>query len=173
MRRILFLWAFWAIAVPAVAQAVAPTEKPIFKNQGEQEDYNAAVFFKENYAAKSYTRYVGTIPEIDRNTLQYGDRILVLDNMSPQLKPVFTKGILYPQIIGTTVSFISSFEELKFLRLSPQVRRFRFWAYHKNVKNPTVYLLEITNTQATEKTGMESFIANGTLTFLKKGWMVL
>jgi len=171
MRTLALIFTFLAVAVSVNGQTT--TEKKTFRNQGEQEDYWAENFFKEKYVLQTYSRFSGNISEIDKNTFKYDDQILVLENIDVKLKSIFSKGILYPQIIGNNISFIGSFEELKFLKVSPKVKRFRFWLYTKKMMNPTVYLLEITNEQATEKTGIESFIENGKLTFLKSGWLIM
>ena len=173
MRRLILLFTLLSFAISAKGQNNSQNEKRTFKNQGEQEDYWAENFFKEKYVAQNYSIFSGDISEIDKNTFKYDTQILVLDNINPKLKSVFTKGILYPQIIGNNASFISGFEELKFLNISPKIKRFRFYLHNKNVMNPTVYLLEITNEQATEKTEIESFIENGTLAFLKSGWIIM
>ena len=173
MKNLILIFTSLVFTISVNAQNVTQPEKRTFKNQGEQEDYWAENFFKEKYVSQSYFRFGENISEIDKNTFQYDNEILVLDNFNIKLKSIFTKGILYPQIIGNNISFISSFEELKFLKTSPKVKRFRFWLFSKKTANPTVYFLEITNEQATEETDIETFIANGKLTFLKSGWIII
>ncbi|MEO4005484.1 hypothetical protein [Flavobacterium sp. CAU 1735] len=173
MKYVLFLLASLLFVVTTNAQNDPQTEKKVFANQGEQEKYRAEVFFKENYIVQSYPEFSGKITEIDFNTFKFDDQVIVLDNINRSLKPIFLKGLLYPQIIADDISFISSLEELKFLNISPKVKRFKLWLFKKNVSNPTVYLLEITNEQATEKTDIKTFIENGKLTFLKKGWTII
>jgi hypothetical protein len=173
MRTIVLIFTFFAFSVSGIAQNNIQAEKRTFKNQGEQENYWAENFFKEKYISQNYPRFNGKVCEIDKNTFKYDTEILVIDNLDLKWKSIFLKGILYPQIIGTNISFIGNFEELEFLRVSPKIRRFRFWLYTKMMMNPTVYLLEITNDHATEETGIEFFIENGKLTFLKSGWLIL
>lgn len=173
MKRLLLLLTSLLFVVTTNAQNDSQTEKKVFANQGEQEKYWAEVFFKENYSAQSYPEFSGKISEIDFNTFKFDDQAIVLDNINRSLKPIFLKGLLYPQIIANDISFISSLEELKFLNTSPKVKRFKFWLFSKNVSNPSVYLLEITSEQATEKTDIKTFIENGKLTFLKKGWTII
>jgi len=173
MKHVLLLVTSLLFVVTTNAQNDPQTEKKVFANQGEQEKYWAEVFFKDHYIAQSYPEFSGKITEIDFNTFKFDDKVIVLDNINRSLKPIFLKGLLYPQIIADDISFISSLEELKFLNTSPKVKRFKFWLFKKNVSNPTVYLLEITNEQATEKTDAKTFIENGKLTFLKKGWTII
>ncbi len=173
MKRPLFLLAALLFVVATNAQNDSQTEKKVFNNQGEQEKYRVEVFFKDHYSTQSYPEFNGKITEIDFNTYKFDSEVIVLDNINRTLKSIFLKGLLYPQIIATDISFISSLEELKFLNTSPKVKRFKFWLFRKNVNNPTVCLLEITNEQATEKTDMKTFIENGKLTFLKQGWTII
>lgn len=173
MKRLQFLLASLLFVATTNAQNDSQTAKKVFKNQGEQEKYQAEAFFKDHYSAQIYPEFSGKITEIDFNTFKFDTEVIVLDNINRTLKPIFLKGLLYPQIIGTEISFISSLEELKFLNPSPKVKRFKFWLFSKNTSNPTVYLLEITNEQATEKTDLKTFIENGKLSFLKKGWTII
>lgn len=173
MKYVLFLVTSLLFGVTTHAQNDSQTEKKVFTNQGEQEKYQAEVFFKDHYIAQSYPGFSGKITEIDFNTFKFDDQVIVLDNINRSLKPIFLKGLLYPQIIATDISFISSLEELKFLNTSPKVKRFKFWLFSKNVSNPTVYLLEITNEEAIVKTDIKTFIENGKLTFLKRGWTII
>ena len=39
--------------------------------------------------------------------------------------------------------------------------------------NPQVYLFELTNEKANEKTDWKSFIKNAKLTFVKEGWIII
>ena len=68
---------------------------------------------------------------------------------------------------------ISNFEELRCLNITPTKRRFRFWLYTKGFANPTVCFLELTNSNASGKTSLASFIKGAQLTFFKKGWVII
>jgi hypothetical protein len=123
---------------------------------------------------------------------KYDDEVLIIFNTDDKLKAVFQKGIFYPEIITGPVLNgserkqdlesmvirndslrISNFKELNFLSKSPKIKRFKFWLYLKGRANPTAYFIELTNTKATAKTDIESFIKGCKLTFVKRGWLVL
>lgn len=171
-----------------------------FKNQGEQEDYLAEKFFEEKYTKQDYKRFTGEIAVINKNTIRFGNKIL-RTYFPAELTSIFTQGIFYPQIItGDSVYpkkseeevhkmtapqkvlynmtqndtlFIGEFEELKFLSVSPTIKRFRFWEYRKWSANPQVYFIELTNTTADKSTDLTTFIKGATLTFVKEGWIII
>jgi len=119
----------------------------------------------------------------------------------PELKSIFTLGIFYPQIItGDSVYkkksedelskmtitqkvfynmtkndtlFIGELEELKFLSKDPTIKRFRFWEYRKGFANPVVYFFELTNSSADKTTSLELFIKGASLSFVKKGGIII
>jgi hypothetical protein len=73
----------------------------------------------------------------------------------------------------TLYIYPGSIEELKFLEISPRVKRFRFWLRLNGIANPFVYLFELTNENATKQTDIENFIKGASLTFFKQGWIVI
>ncbi len=175
--------------------------KPPFKNQAEQENYWAQELFKKEYKKADYKVYTDEIKEIDNTKFVYDNKYFKVHNTNQRLKLIFSKGILYPQLISGFTSeprkskkeldslsnsqrylyemargdnlTITSLVELKFLSNSPQVKRFRFWVYRSKSANPHAYLFELTNEKATEKTDLTEFIEHSKLTFLKAGWIIL
>lgn len=175
--------------------------KPPFKNQGEQENYWAQELFKKEYKKTTYKVYTEKIERIDISKFTYDNKSFNVSVTNKALELIFTKGILYPQLIsGYTTEprkskkeldsltnsqryfyelkrgdnlTITDLEELTFLTDSPKVKRFCFWLFRPKSANPQVYLFELTNEKATKKTTLKEFIKNSKLTFLKAGWIVI
>ncbi len=146
-------------------------ENPDFSSQGEQEDYWAWKLFLKEYKFSSYSRYSGKITEED-NTIYFASSTIQCD-CGVDLKPVFTEGILYPEILGMERFKINNLEELHFLNTSSKIKRFRFWLWNNQLINPQVYFFELQNNDATEFTPIEVFLKGAKLTFLKKGWLII
>ncbi len=68
---------------------------------------------------------------------------------------------------------ISNFEEFKFLDSSCKQKKFRFWLNEKHQLNPQVFLIELTNKHATDKTDLKTFIDGSVLTFFKPAWIII
>ena len=201
MRQFIIIILF-VVTITKVAAQI-PESKPVkkeFKNQGEQEDYQAEKLFEEKYTKQNNKRFTGDIAVIDKNNIKFGNKVLRA-YFSPELKSIFTQGIFYPQIItGDSVSpkkseeeiskmtevqkvfynmaqndtlSIGEFEELKFLSTSPTIKRFRFWEYRNGSANPHVYFIELTNSTADKSTDLATFIKGATLTFVKEGWIII
>ncbi|GAA4239857.1 hypothetical protein [Winogradskyella damuponensis] len=147
--------------------------KPPFKNQGEQEKYWAQEFFKEEYKKKHYSKFVGEI-EKSENKIKFGKvQYVELFDTNSDYNLIFEKGLFYPDILSAISLRIGNLEELEFLSKNPKVKRFWFWLYQPNMANPQVYLFELTNEKANEKTDWKSFIKNAELTFVKNGWIII
>jgi hypothetical protein len=168
------------------------SRREIIGTQGRQEDRQAKRLIRKEYKKQSYDRYSGSIIIINEDTFKYDDEVLFIFNTCKDLKPIFQKGIFYPEIITGPVKKglarkkeldatifrndslrISDFQELKFLRRTPQAKIYRFWIYSKGMFNPTVCFIELTNDSATIKTDRETFINGSKLTFFKEGWLIL
>lgn len=175
--------------------------KPPFKNQGEQENYWAQELFKKEYKKTTYQVYTKDIKKISSTSFSYNGKVFQVQGIHKTLELIFTKGILYPQLIsGYTTQpkksakeldslslgqrylyemnrgdnlFIGNLKELRFLSNSPKIKRFRFWLSRPKTANPQVYLFELTYEKATEKTTLKEFIENCKLTFFKAGWIVI
>lgn len=175
--------------------------KPPFTTQGEQEDYWAQEFFKKEYKKFPYEIYSGEIKEFDETKFIYKNKSFQIYDINESLKIIFSKGILYPQLIsGFTTEprksdkeldsltnseryfydlsrgdnlIITELEEIQFLSNSPKIKRFRFWLNRPNSANPQVYLFELIIEKANKNTDLKEFIENSKLTFLKEGWIIL
>jgi len=175
--------------------------KPPFRNQGEQENYWAQEAFKNDYKKLKYDKYSGEIENIDNEKFIYDNKNFNVYGVNDTLIRIFSKGILYPQLISgynsaprkTKQEFdtlttsdrliyeyvrsdnltITNLEELTFLSNSPKVKRFRLWIQRPKSANPQVYLFELTNGNADKKTDLKEFIENSQLTFLKEGWIII
>ena len=146
---------------------------PVFKNQGEQENYWAEKFFAEKYQKQSYKRYKGDITLADKGRIYYDKTFITLHYTAPELKAIFTSGTIYPSLLGTDSSRITDVEQLMFMKTSPQVKRFRLWLFNSLTANPIVYFFELINNKATKETSTADFIKNAELTFIKEGWLII
>lgn len=199
---IILTFNFSCIAQKSEVKDKSNTElKPPFNTQGEQEDYWAQEFFKKEYKKFPYEIYSGEIKELDGTNFIYENKSFEIYDINESLKIIFSKGILYPQLISGFSTeprksdkeldsltnselyfyelsrgdnlIITDLEEMKFLSNSPKIKRFRFWLNNPNSVNPQVYLFELTNEKASKETDLKDFIENSKLTFLKEGWIIL
>lgn len=148
----------------------------VFKNQGEQEDFFAGQFFKNNYSKQKFDRY-GEDIIISGDSVKYLDKYFLVQTPD-KFKLIFSTGIFYPTIIAGLSKrdyrfTIFNFEELTFLNYSVTRKRFRFWLYRNTLLNPTVCFIELTNQNATDKTDIETFIKGASLTFYSEGWIII
>ena len=148
-----------------------------FRNQGEQEDYWAKQFFEKQYKKSKYSKFDGEVKTTD-SEIQFGEiQCVIYSDSKPEYKLIFEKGLLYPEILGRDTMKICCLEELTFLSDNPKIKRFRFWMSekigNKYLMNPSVYLFELSNEKANQKTDWAIFIENAKLTFIKYGWTVL
>lgn len=169
----------------------------IAKNQGELEDCWAVKVFKNEYQKSEFYKYGGLVLEINNNVLKYDKQYFVMIDSKESSKMIFERGIIYPALVSETNSspkmpdsvinrrgkffnlfkgdslYIAHVEEMIFLSISPQIKRFRFWLYREGLINPTVYLFELENKKATKNTDLLGFIEGAKLTFINKGWLVM
>lgn len=71
---------------------------------------------------------------------------------------------------------IGHFEELQKPKSSVQTRRFKFWVYpykHRFNGGNIIFILELTNPNATKETDLNHFIENAEVTFLKNARVML
>lgn len=175
--------------------------KPPFSTQGEQENYWAQELFKKDYKKTLYKVYPSKIESLNETEFSYGNKTFKVYDVNETFKIIFSKGLLYPQLISgftnkprksdkeldsltsseqfyyelnSGYSFtIMNLNELSFLSNSPKVKRFEFWLFRPAFANPTAYLFELTNKKANKSTSLKEFIENSKLTFLKEGWVIL
>jgi len=164
--------------------------------QGEKEDQWSRKLIRKEYSKTDYSIYSGVITVLNDDTIKYNDEILIVTNTCKDLKLVFQKGILYPEIIKGPVPIhrgivtkqeldslvlqsktdsleISDFEEFKFIKHTSGTKFFRFWLYRIGLVNPTVCFIALYNETADRKTDLVTFINGSRLTFFTKGWVVL
>jgi hypothetical protein len=148
--------------------------KPPFTNQGEQEDYWAQELFKNEYVAKTYSKFIGKIKAGKKNQIKFGDlKSISIYETDTKYYSILKNGLFHPDLLNAFSLSINGLEELEFLSNSPRVKRFRFWLYRPNMANPQVYLFELRNEKATKKTNWENWINGSKLTFLKDGWIII
>jgi hypothetical protein len=161
--------------------------KPPFKNQGEQEDYWAQEFFKDEYEKQNHDRFDGTIrilnesKELDpngnfitnTNEFSFGKRVVEINLNDLKFRSIFENGILYPDLISERNFKIWDLEELTFLNESPKIRKFRMFVNMPELIYPQVFLLELKNESANKDTDWNEFIENSELTFIKRGWSMM
>lgn len=179
----------------------ANAQQKHFKNREERENDSATELFEKEYEKQRYDTFEGKIRVIDSNTILFDDKTLHGD-LPPEYLSIFTEGLLYPQLLlgnadnnpvkpdseislmdeKEKFAYITSrndtmkvygFEELKFLRPSAKIKRFRFRYYRQGFTNPTIYFIELTNEKADADTDNETFIKGAMLTFLKDGWIMV
>jgi hypothetical protein len=178
LALIIFLLTFTTVCNSQSEQDKVETEKttelkPPFKNQGEQEDYWAQELFKKEYKKQHYSKFIGEITTTD-SKIKFGKvQYIELFDSNSDYNLIFEKGLFYPDILNAISLRIGSLEELDFLSNNPKIKRFRFWLYRPNMANPQVYLFELTNEKANEKTDWKSFVKNAKLTFIKDGWIII
>jgi hypothetical protein len=163
---------FLLFKMPLFAQDKGDSTETIteFKNQGEQENYWATQLFKKEYKEHYFLVFKDRILISGDAFVFTGDSLFV-NNSSAEMKAVFSNGLLYPALIGG--NRITDIEELKFVEKSEKRRRFRFLLYQKWLSNPTVCFFELTNMNATQATDLSEFIRGATLTFFKRGWIMI
>ena len=148
--------------------------KPPFSTQGQQEDFLAQELFKKEYKPYEYSKFIGEIEKDNKNRIRFEKfQSINLNEIDSTHELIFTNGLLYPNLFNKLSLNISNLEELQFLSNSPKIKRFRFWLFSKNVANPTVYIFELQNNNATMETSWEKWIKGAKLSFLKEGWVVL
>ena len=129
---------------------------------------------------------------VDSATISFNDNVIRIVAQSPY-KQIVTSGILYPAAFtgdqsGSIIDkplepdsitvlgklffhrldtiFIDIIQELK-VNSNPTIKRFRLYLWHKGFANPSLYVFQLTNYNATRSTTLHDFINGSSLTFLK------
>ncbi|WP_179354767.1 hypothetical protein [Winogradskyella vidalii] len=161
--------------------------KPPFKNQGEQEDFWAQEFFKDEYEKQIHKTFNGKIEIINEyeslddngnfitnaNEISFGNRVVEINLNDNKLRSIFEKGIVYPDLISEKYFKIWDLEELTFLNKSPKIKKFRMFVNMPERIYPQIILLELKNESADNQTSMSEFIENAKLTFIKEAWLMV
>lgn len=155
----------------------SPAAPQEFQTAGAQEDAWAREFFCRYYAYHEYPRFSGRVAvEGPPNDLRliFGPDTLRLGGCDAVMSLIFREGLVYPKVADEYLfRDISSVAELPNATESPQRRRFSCWVWDAHSLNPTTYLFELRNAQATAATDTRTFIQGATLTFIREGWGVL
>jgi hypothetical protein len=164
--------------------------------QGRTEDRWSRKLIKKKYTEQHYSVYSGSIEIINEDTIKFDKQILIVNNTCKYLKPIFQKGIIYPEVLTDETLVhkglitkqaldsliilsrkdslqITDFEEIRFLKKGAKTKIFRFWLYNPGVMNPTVCFVALKNKTANRKTNIESFISGSELIFFARGWIVM
>tara|TARA_R110001592_G_scaffold138699_1_gene358177 strand:+ start:1847 stop:2431 length:585 start_codon:yes stop_codon:yes gene_type:complete len=161
--------------------------KPPFKNQGEQEDFWAQEFFKNEYEKQNHNKFNGEIKIINEykslddngnfitnvNEISFGNRVVEINLNDNKFRSIFEKGILYPDLISEKYFKIWDLEELSFLNKSPKIKKFRIFVNMPERIYTQIILLELKNKSADNQTSMTEFIENAELTFIKEAWLMM
>ena len=148
-------------------------------NQGEYEKQLIKEYFREKYEPGTYAKFEGLIlrDSLDEFGVIYFDELrLKLRVGKEAFKLIFTKNILNPNylyIIKKKSLTICCFEELTYLQRKGTQRRFRFWVYEEGFANPSEYLLELTNKNATRNTGLTEFLGDAVVTHLSEPRIII
>jgi len=161
--------------------------KPPFKNQGEQEDFWAQEFFKDEYEKQNHNKFSGEIKIVNEykslddngnfitntNEISFGNRVVEINLNDNKLRSIFENGILYPDLISEKYFKIWDLEELGFLNKSPKIKRFRIFVNMPERIYTQIILLELKNESADNQTSTSEFIENAELTFIKEAWLMM
>lgn len=157
--------------------------------------------FEKEYSKSNFEKFKGKIEPVNKNTIKFDEKTLIIPNLKEEFKFIFTNGIFHPNIIfgnhitklktkeeldkmnsnekmfynmsRTDSLTIGNFEELSLLNPNHKNKRFLVWIYTKGMMNPTEYYIELQNKKARRKTKLYDFIKNSKLTFCKKGTIII
>ena len=113
--------------------------------------------------------YPNVFIETRKNDL---DSTLIEDSLVIKIK--LSRKESWHSIFNRTDSLtISNFKEQKGFSKSPRERTFEFLLFFKGFANPTEYIIELTNDNATNETNLESFINGARLILVMKGSILI
>lgn len=140
-------------------------------NNGEYEKYDLKIFFRTQYKKQSHPRYFGKITFTKGNDftcVKFDSIPINISENANKYNLLFTSGLISAQMfisLKKDTNTICCFEELNYLKYPPTKKRFKFLVFEPTIFNPFVYLMELTNENANEKTDLETFIKDSKLTF--------
>lgn len=120
--------------------------------------------------------------KIKGDTIEYDSFLILLDRSGPEAVAIFQRGLLPPSLIlrankdgsgtfrplNTLLALgrlsISSFHEIVIPGQSPTIKTFSFLKWEEHQANPSLYILQLTNENANQKTNKITFIEESTLT---------
>jgi len=146
-----------------------------FDTQGEYEQNYITNCFKGKYQTHSYPKYPGQIiveKQSDLICIRYDSISVCINRGDSSYLSMFTSGLVYGQLLPilSTASNIE-LEELTYLKTKPTQHRFKFTVFQPNFMNPSVFLLELTNTKADKNTDFKTFTKDAEVTFISKAWI--
>lgn len=184
------------LSIPSISQvdSIKRINPANITTQRENERYWAQEIFDKKYETQRFEKYKGTITALSSKYFSYDGNIIIAGLIEEDYKIVFEKGIIYPAIFAgfndgrvfkvekkpdsvyKDLSYILSrndslgvgiMEELKFLNPSVKVKRYSLYLSRPNFMNPSMYVFELTNDNATSITDLKTFLIGAKLTFLK------
>ncbi len=128
---------------------------------------------KEFSADIHFPKFIG-LTTISKDTIKFDNSIIIIRSTNPEFVKIFEFGFVYPDLIygastvgdkyefkknyGNDTLSISNVSQLHFPNQSPSTKSFSFLLWEKNMANPSLYLFELINETATQKTTTMSFI---------------
>ena len=162
--------------------------------QGEQEKYWAQKVFDGEYNPQFYELYKGGITYPSEKTFNYDGSIIRANFPETDYQIIFERGILYPSLFTgendgrvlknleisdsqrknsffalwrTDSLYIGIMEDLQFLNPSNKIKRYKLYLGRPGLANSSMYIFELTNENATDKTELKTFLKEARLTYLK------
>lgn len=155
---------------------------------GDQEIAWVKNIYSSKYADTLYKKYQELIVKENSHSYRFDDRILVTFDKSVWDDLLIMNGLLYPQLLtgdstikhspaknnnvlqnffqNDTLS-IGSIKEVEESPKSYKKKRFMVYILRRGIMTWSLYTFEVTNNIATEKTNVQFFFQNASLTFLK------
>jgi len=158
-------------------------------------DQHSVEHFKNEYKKKNYKKFEGKIITKD-NQIIFDDKVTFFEKADKLSVSILQQGLIYPQLLTdyqmqkfldettdkTQKRFLklqkdpkASFDvnnisvkisELPFLNVNEKVKRFRLTTKNRNLPNPVIYLLELTNSKGNKSMGFDEFVKDAKLTYL-------
>lgn len=134
---------------------------------------------KEISANIHFPRFTGLI-SVSKDTIRFDSSAIIVSDTNADLLKVFELGIVFPDLIygastmgdkyefrktfNTDLLTISGLSELHFPNQKPNIRCFKFLLWYKMMANPSLYVFELTNDEATSSTPMKTFVEKAKVT---------
>ncbi|KUJ53240.1 hypothetical protein [Chryseobacterium sp. JAH] len=158
-------------------------------------DQHAVEHFKAEYKKKNYKKFEGKIL-VRENYIQFDDKVIFLEKYEKMTAQILKEALIYPQLLTeyqmqkfldettdrTQKRFLklqkdpkASFDvnnisikitELPFLNVNEKVKRFKLTTKNRNLPNPIIYFIELTNSKAVKNMSFEEFVKDAKLTYL-------
>ncbi len=130
--------------------------------------------------AEIFPKYDGIIVCLN-DTIHFGKSLICTDTKNYQLLSVFTKGLIFPNLVRSASTrgdakfkmtdftdsdtlHIESIHELNIPNQKVGVKSFSFILWRKGLANPSLYLFELTNQVEYSNSSLEKFLPKAKLT---------